>query len=532
MSTSHKKQTIQLTVRDIENNVYYKDIPAYFLELKALIEKNPRTYVNKLKASGKFGPSFKYLLNWIEHMLPQLEGFQIPTKCNWIFNNVQSFPLCKNSDCRKEIKTNYSVTCKLPSFCCRRCQLTSDDFHTKRLATWKKKYGEDVVSPLQAQPVKEKIKTTNLERYGVEYVLQSKEVQEKSKQTCLKNHGTEFPMQSVEVQKKAKQTKLQHFGDENFNNLEKAKQTKLERYNDENYVNPEKAKQTRYEKNDGKFELAESAEKRAQTNLKQYGAKYATQSDIVKEKTAQTNIKKYGKKCTLQVESIIEKGKQTKLERYNDREFRNSEKATQTKKSFSKEKKLEIQQKTIETNLKTYGVKYTTQSEQMKTKSAKTLMERYGVSNPSQCHSFRSQASKQYKYDGKLFSSAPEVAYYIWLLDNSIDFTYQPDISFVYSFDGKQCKYFPDFIVENEIVEIKGDQFFKEDGTMFCPFRRKDLTDEQYQKQCEKYEAKHQCMLKNSVKILRSADYHQYIEYVDDTYGKKFLRSLKTSRKV
>lgn len=168
----------------------------------------------------------------------------------------------------------------------------------------------------------------------------------------------------------------------------------------------------------------------------------------------------------------------------------------------------------------------------MKTKSIKTLMERYGVSNPSQYHNFRSQASKQYSYDGKMFSSAPEVAYYIWLSDNNITFTYQPDLSFEYIFDDKRCKYFPDFKVEDEIIEIKGDQFFKEDGIMFCPFRKKSWSDDEYEKMCRKYEAKHQCMLNNNVKILRKNDYQTYIDYVNDKYGKKFLRSLKNSTKV
>ena len=70
MSTSHKKHSTQISVKDIETNVFYNDNPKYFLELKELIEKNPHTYVNKLKASGRFGPSFRYLLEWIEHMLP------------------------------------------------------------------------------------------------------------------------------------------------------------------------------------------------------------------------------------------------------------------------------------------------------------------------------------------------------------------------------------------------------------------------------------------------------------------------------
>lgn len=64
------------------------------------------------------------------------------------------------------------------------------------------------------------------------------------------------------------------------------------------------------------------------------------------------------------------------------------------------------------------------------------------------------------------FDSIYEIAYYIWLVDNNIRFKYEPDMSILYIFDGKQHWYMPDFIVEGKIIEIKGDHFFKEDGTM------------------------------------------------------------------
>ena len=40
-------------------------------------------------------------------------------------------------------------------------------------------------------------------------------------------------------------------------------------------------------------------------------------------------------------------------------------------------------------------------------------------------------------------------------------------------------------------------------------------------------EAKHQCMLKNNVSILTSKDYKKYINYVEQTYGKDYLKSFK-----
>lgn len=64
----------------------------------------------------------------------------------------------------------------------------------------------------------------------------------------------------------------------------------------------------------------------------------------------------------------------------------------------------------------------------------------------------------------------------------------------MYKHDGKEHFYMPDFKVRDELIEIKGDHFFKEDGTMQNPYDHS---------QDGLYEAKHQCMIKNNVTILK-----------------------------
>ena len=71
--------------------------------------------------------------------------------------------------------------------------------------------------------------------------------------------------------------------------------------------------------------------------------------------------------------------------------------------------------------------------------------------------------------------------------------------------------YIPDFEINGRLVEIKGDQFFKEDGTMQCPF------DHNYDGQVE---AKHQCMLNNNVLIIRSSEYKVAVDYFNSKYTK------------
>ena len=57
-------------------------------------------------------------------------------------------------------------------------------------------------------------------------------------------------------------------------------------------------------------------------------------------------------------------------------------------------------------------------------------------------------------------------------------------------------------IVEGMITEVKGDHFFK-DGKMICPYHKKDDSPETIEWRNGLFEAKHQCMIKNGVKILK-----------------------------
>ena len=80
----------------------------------------------------------------------------------------------------------------------------------------------------------------------------------------------------------------------------------------------------------------------------------------------------------------------------------------------------------------------------------------------------------------------------------------------------------PDFIVEGYIVKIKGDHFFKEDGTMQNPF---DHSLDGL------YEAKHQCMLKNDVKIIKVFEMKDILNYIYEKYGKNYLKQFRRCAK-
>ena len=128
----------------------------------------------------------------------------------------------------------------------------------------------------------------------------------------------------------------------------------------------------------------------------------------------------------------------------------------------------------------------------------------------AQTSEFHQKYHKKYtnpKYPDMTFGSSWEFKVYDFLKEHWIEFEYQPSISFEYEYDGKIHTYHPDFMVGDKIFEVKGDQFFRINEStgqeeMYLPWKG-DLTDEEYTYKCSLYEAKHRCMIKNNIIILR-----------------------------
>ena len=152
------------------------------------------------------------------------------------------------------------------------------------------------------------------------------------------------------------------------------------------------------------------------------------------------------------------------------------------------------------------------------------MKERYGVENAILEHDIFIKARQKYYYDERHFDSSWELAYYIWLKDNNIEFEYQPDVKFKYVYNNEIHYYYPDFKIGNRLQEIKGNLFFKNkdiNEKMICPFDRQlDAL----------FEAKHKCMIDNNIQILTEIDIKKYINYVKINYGTKFLKSCKIQK--
>lgn len=259
------------------------------------------------------------------------------------------------------------------------------------------------------------------------------------------------------------------------------------------------------------------------TNLERYGVKATTQNKDVLNKRKENNLKKYGVEYTSQLESVKENNKKTCLEKYG---VTNVSKINEIK-----EKKAETcfnhygvtvytqtdeyKKRYKEICLEKYGVENVSQADEIKYKKEQTILKNYGVTNPNYSKEIQSYKAKRYCYNNIMFDSSWELGYYIWLKDNNIEFEYHPDISFEYIKDNKIHRYYPDFKVNNELQEIKGTQFFDNNGQLIDPYSKKLLSE------------KYKCILDNNIKIIKENDIKPILEYVFEKYGRKYLKQFK-----
>ena len=139
----------------------------------------------------------------------------------------------------------------------------------------------------------------------------------------------------------------------------------------------------------------------------------------------------------------------------------------------------------------------------------KRYEERTGFDHPSHNPDVIKKIKQKYIYDNRFFDSSWEIAYYIWLKDHNIQFEFHPDIAFKYvTADGKEHKYFPDFKIGDEFIEIKGNHLLE--NTWSPP-------------------EKISC-IKEHGKILGAEEIKPYLNYILNKYGKNYLKQFKRQK--
>jgi len=99
-------------------------------------------------------------------------------------------------------------------------------------------------------------------------------------------------------------------------------------------------------------------------------------------------------------------------------------------------------------------------------------------------------------------------------------------VKFEFVHDNVTHFYHPDFKIGDELYELKGCQFFKNKdvstNVMVNPYDHSlDAL----------YEAKHQCMLRNGVRILSDNDYKPYLDYLKQKFTPEQIKSFRNIKK-
>ena len=253
---------------------------------------NPNTlrrYTSRIE--GKYNKDiYEYLINRYD------DSDSLKETLFRIYNGIEEHPKCPT--CGKPLVFK-GIFFK---FCSNICAQSSDEIKQKIKQTCLEKYGVDNYN--KTKESKEKIKQTCLEKYGVEYFWQSDECKEKIKQTCLEKYGVDSPLKSEKIRNKCKQTCLEKYGVDNpaklEENKEKVKQTCLKKYGTISTTQckeiRDKIKQSCLEKYgvDNPAKLEENKEKVKQTCLKKYGGLAPICDPNIKNQIKQTCLEKYG----------------------------------------------------------------------------------------------------------------------------------------------------------------------------------------------------------------------------------------------
>jgi flagellar hook protein FlgE len=191
-------------------------------------------------------------------------------------NNINTQPICGKDGCYDNVRF-YKFSRGYSTYCSNACKCSDNALKEKIKKTFLNKYGVD--NPLKSEEVQNKRKKMFLDKYGVEHQSQLESVKNKRKQTNLERYGVITNLLHVDVINKIKQTNLKKFGVEHNSQCDEIK------------------------------------EKKKKTNLKKFGVEHNFQSESTKEKSRITTRIKYGFEFSSQSKIIRDKQQQIKRDK-------------------------------------------------------------------------------------------------------------------------------------------------------------------------------------------------------------------------
>jgi hypothetical protein len=198
----------------------------------------------------------------------------------------------------------------------------------------------------------QKIKNTNIKKYGTSSIFGNKDIREKWNLTYFQKTGYKHPLQNPQV-------------------IEKIRQTNQSKSTFQHDKTKEKRMNTTY-KNHGVYFPAQSEEIRKKmqaTCLERFNFPFASQNKNIMDKAIQTNLHNRGVSYASQDPKVKEKIKLTNSLRYiGGHPLRDPD----------------VKKKRIATVMARYGVEHVSQNLDIKNKQIATVMARYGVDHVSQ----------------------------------------------------------------------------------------------------------------------------------------------------
>lgn len=158
---------------------------------------------------------------------------------------------------------------------------------------------------------------------------------------------------------------------------------------------------------------------------------------------------------------------------------------------------------------KLYGVDNYFQSEEFKNYIKLHNLDRYGVQWYAQSEDFRKKFHipfKSYYCDGEHFDSSWELVYWIYCKDHNKNIKREP-LKLKFYYDGVEHTYYPDFLCNNDLIEIKGTHMLDENKKLKAIYKydNQGLLD-----------AKQRCMDENNVIIYTEGDLVEMFKYFNN----------------
>lgn len=300
------------------------------------------------------------------------------------------------------------------------------------------------------------------------------------KATSQKLYGCDSPTQAQQTKEKNRKTREEKFGGWNSDKQKQALKKVFEERKDEIIA------------------------KREQTCLEKVGVTNMNKTKETRDKIKQTCLERFGTTSSLAAKSVKDKIKETCLQKYG------VENAHQSS---------EIIQKTKETCKERYGAESYLASEIGKEKIKQVFLEKHGVENPSQVIEIQRKKAKKYYYENMNFDSSWELAVWIYAKDHNEEIEREP-CELLYTFGGKEHKYYPDFRYKGQLIEIKGAHLYNANGDVRVGFEKNEKLDAQMR-------AKMKCAFDNDVKVWGQFKIQPYLEYIKEKYGPNYLQQFR-----